>query len=503
MNWLTSRGLPLVALSALALAGCDKGTDLNVDLPNTTVVSTEYTDFNVDAATVQIVPVQSQKTDHYLAGRVTDNVVGSLKATSYLNLITSYSNDSLPAKILAAGAIPVLDSVVLVAGFDKVNGTTTAPVLFDVSNLQAPLDERLAYSSNSIIPLTATPLGRNMPSRLDRTLRIRTAATATTPEYYTTVADQTVRLVMYRAVAVVAPYAPAPAVASPFFKDTLFAALKTATRFSQTQLDGLLNGLAIAPSTGYSGSIVNFTSGYKGHLVFYFHDDNIPAPTPPFTRKWHSYLVFFGPSFSSSSGAGTARDPRYFTYIGNDFRGTALSLLADRTQAVSSTQLDGKSYLQEGVGIGTRVTFRGLEALRATPGLTINRAELYVPVKPFSNVLFLNANQVFALEVDATNTVLQRTINYLPTDRVVQADGANPLGTGSPAFTSLQNATSSQPSYTLLLTSYLQAYLTDKLEGNPASLVIVPAIRTSASLTLNRATVDAANIRLRVYYSKR
>ena len=502
MNWLTSRGAPLVALTALALASCDKGTDLNVDLPNTSVIRTEYTDLDVDAATVQIAPTQTLKADHYLTGKVTDNLAGNIETKAYINLITGTPKDSLPTT--PRMATPMLDSVVVVMGFDKVTGTTAAPVSFDVLNLQAPLDERQAYDSRSTVATAPTPLGQNLTSRLDRTVRVKVNATATTPEYTTTVVDQTVRLVLQRRAAAVAPYGPAPAVASPFFSTTFFSALKVGPNFSQAQLGALLNGLAIVPSAGYTGSIVHFTRGFNGRLAFFFHDDALPLPTPPLTRKWHSYSFFFGPVFSGS-GAGAPRDPRYFTYISNDFSGSSLSQLVDPTQAVASTSplLNGVSYLQEGVGLGTRVTFKGLEQLRATTGITINRAELRVPVKPFSNIIFPNPNQVYALEVDANNRILQRILNYMPTDRVVQADGTNQLATGSPSFASLQNASSTQPYYNLLITSYLQAYLTDKLDGNPASLVLVPNVRASNELTLNRATIDAANIRLRVYYSKR
>lgn len=502
MNWLTSRGAPLVALAALALAGCDEGTGLNVDLPNTTVISTKYTDLEVDAATVSIVPVQTLKTDHYLVGRMADNIAGNIESSAFVNVITGSSKDSLPSRTTMQR--PVLDSVAVVIGFDKVYGTTAVPARFDVHNLAAPLDERQAYDSRSPVVLGA-PLGRNVSSRLDRTVQVRTEAMGATPAFTTTLPDQTVRLVLHRAVASGAPYGPAPALPSPF-SDNFFQVLRTNSNFTQVQLDALLKGLAITPADGYTGSIVSFTRTINARLAFFFHDDAIPLPTPPLRRKWHSYSVFFGPVFSTAGGA-SPRDPRYFTALGNTFTGTVLSPLTDRTQAVSSASLNGTSYLQEGVGLGTRITLAGrvtLESITGSTnatGVTINRAELRIPLKPFSNLVFSNPSQVFAVEVDANNQLLQRTVNFLPTDRAAQSDGANPLGTTSPAFANLQDATSTQPYYSLLLTSYLQAYLSNKLDGNPNSLVIVPNIRTSTGLSLNRAAVDASRIRLRVYYS--
>ncbi|MCC3153372.1 DUF4270 family protein [Hymenobacter sp. BT770] len=499
MNWLTSRSAPIVALAALALASCDKGTDLNVDLPDTTSISTEYTEYKdplLDVTTVRIAPVQTLKTDHYLVGRLTDNVAGTTEARAYLNVVTGSANDSLPAKLTT----PVLDSVVLVMGFDNVNGSSTTPARFDVSSLQAPLDERLAYNSESVTPIGAA-LGQNLVSRLDRTVQVVTDTT-TKPATTKTVADQTLRLVMLRTAATAAPFAPAPAVASPFFTD-FFAKLRSAgTSFTQTQLDGLLKGLAIEPSAGYSSGIVSFGRSYNARLAFFFHDDAVAAPAPPKRRHWNSYSIFLGPVFSSAGGAG-ASDPRYYTSLKNNQTGTPLSALSDATQAVTSVTLNGTSYVQEGIGLGTRVTFKGLDKLLSTPGLTINRAELRAPIKPFSNSLYPNPQYIYALEVDASNKVLQRIVNFLPSDRVVQADGTNQLGISNPAIGNLVDASTTQPYYNLLITSYLQAYLANKLEGQPTSLVLVPNIRTSTALSLNRAVLDAANISLRVYYSKR
>ncbi|MDB5233443.1 MAG: hypothetical protein JWR44_436 [Hymenobacter sp.] len=500
MNWLTSRCAPLAVLAALALAGCDKGTDLNVDLPDTTAISTEYKDLPVDAATVRIAPVQTLKADHFLVGRLADNIAGNTEARAYLNLVVDGANDSLPSKLTT----PVLDSVVLVMGFDKVDGSTSVPVRFDVSNLAAPLDEREPYTSTSVTATAPTPLGQNLTSRLDRTTTITTtAATATSPAVTTTSPDRTVRLVLQRSAAVSAPFAPSPAVSSPFFSTTFFTALRT-TSFGQTQLNALLKGLAITPSAGYSSAIVNFGRSYNARLAFFYHDDAVVVVAPA-RRPWRSYSIFMGPVYSSL-GASSSRDPRYYTQIINDLASTPLSPLSDVTQAVPTAATSGTSYLQEGTGLGTRITFLGLNDLMASAAagaLTVNRAELRIPVKPYSNALFANPANVYALEVGPGNAILQRTANFLPSDRLVQADGADQLGVSNPSVAGLVDGQTTQPYYRMLVTSYLQSYLGNKLGGNPTSLVLIPNMRRSLTLSLNRTAIDANNIRLRVYYSKR
>ena len=496
MNWLTSRCAPLAALTALALASCDKGTALNVDLPDTTAVNTEYQDFPVDVATVRFAPVQTQKTDHYLIGRLADNVAGSTEARAYLNVITGSSNDSLPSKF----AIPVLDSVVVVMGFDRVNGSTATPIKLDVFNLQAPLDERLTYNSSSVTATMATPLGQNVLGRLNRTVQVVTDTT-TRPFTKTTVNDPTIRLALQRSAAVTAPFAPAPAVASSFFSSTFFPALTNIASFTQPQLNALLQGLAFVPSAGYSSGIASFGRTYNARLAFFFHDNNVPAPAPPLRRVWHSYSVFFGPVYSGA-GAVSASDPRYYTQLISTLP-PALSALNTNAGSIDPALLGGTAYVQEGTGLGARITFRGLDALMNQPGLTVNRAELRAPVLPYTNALFPNPSLLYAVEVDANNTILQRTVNFTSYDRIVQVDGNDPLSVGTPAVSGLNDGTTALSYYSIPITSYLGAYLKDKLDGNPTSLVLLPNIRTSSSLSLNRAALDAAHISLRVYYSKR
>ena len=495
MNWLTSRCAPLVALSALALASCDKGTDLNVDLPDTTAISTEFQDFPLTVATVRFVPVQTLKTDHYLVGSLADNVAGTTEARAYFNVVTTGIVDSLPSKLTQ----PVLDSAVLVMGFDKVYGSTTTPARFDVLRLAAPLDERQVYNSQTPTT-TGAPIASNLTSRLDRTrqqvLVAAVPASPTTgaiPAVTTTVPDPTVRLILQRRAVPATPTKPAVAAVQSPFTDSLFARLaSTSANFGQAQLNSILKGLAIVPSAGHTTSIVSFSRVLDSRIILYFRATGAPN---------RSYSILFGPAFSGA-GANPVRDPRYYTRIINTLPPN-LAVLASRAGAVPASVLSGTSYVQEGTGLATRVTFQGLEALKATANLTVNRAEIRVPVKPFTNALFGNPTQLYAVEVDANNVALQRTVNFIPTDRVVQTDGAVQTSGGLPATGTLNNATSTQAYYSLPITNYLDAFLKNKLEGNPISLVLTPSIQASSILSLNRAVLDANNITLRVYYSKK
>ena len=521
MNWLTSRCAPLAALATLALASCDTGTALNVDLPDTATTNTQYQDYNVTSSTVLLDSVQTQKTDHYLVGRLADNVAGNTTARAFLNVVDVSVTDSLPSKFtdpkLFSGT-PTLDSTVIIMSFDRVYGSSSTPARFDVSMLGKPLDERQVYTANSS-ETGLTKLAESVSSRLDRTKVqiIKAADTSVTPNIpavTTTVPDLTVRLVVQRRAGTVnSNNVPLPAIPQTFLSNDLFGQLRV-PGFGQPQLEAKLKGLAIAPNASYNSGIVSFGRANVSRMVLYFHSTSAWAVrnnrTNALDTLKRSYSAFFGPVFSSS-GLTSSSDPRYYTQITNDLP-AALAALNSSAGTVPSTALNGFSYVQEGTGLGTRVTFTGIENLTkaaAAGGLTINRAELRVPVKPYSTVLFPLPNQLYAVEVNSANTVLQRIINYLPSPRVVQADGSSQIGSGIPAVGTLTSLSAAQTYYTLPITSYLQAYLNNQLGGNPASLVLLgdsypsPPLRLYNTLTLNRAVLDAANIKLRVYYSKR
>jgi hypothetical protein len=483
-----------------------------VDLPDTTSTSTQYQDLPLSVSTVRLAPVQSLKTDHYLVGRLNDNIAGTTTANSYLNVLDAgtvnavvITSDSLPSSVTSYTTSAILDSVVMVMGFDQVYGSSTTPARFDVYPLNASLDERQLYDTSTPQPLgpVSTAIGTNLVSRLDRTQQVvvtpavaATATAAATPAVTATASDPTVRLVVRRQGVAAAPGQPAISDVPSTFIDRLFTRMKQ-PGFNQTTLNSLLKGIAILPNAAHNSSIVAFSRGPRQRMLFYYHFEG----TSLLARKRYTYSVYFGPVYSSNN-LSASNDPRYYTQITNDLP-TNLQVLSSRSGMVNPSVLNGLSYAQEGTGLATRVSFTGLTDLIAAAtagGLTINRAELRVPVKPYSNALFPNPNQLYAVEVDANNNILQRTVNFIPTDRVVQADGTDQLGVGSFASGPLDD---NKTYYSLPITSYLQAYLYDKLGGNPAALVLTPSIRASSTLTLNRAALDAANIKLRVYFSKR
>ncbi|WP_375419120.1 DUF4270 family protein [uncultured Hymenobacter sp.] len=520
MSWLTSRyrsfsaSALLAGASFLGLTACETTGDLTVDLPDTEPTSSTYIDLPVNAATVLLDPALTLKSDRFLVGRLRDQVTGLTEARAVLNLRPSNALADLPGQLKST--LPgirtqfALDSVVLFAPFEQVYGTAAAPLRYDVFPLATKLSEQVVYTGVSDFEASSEAIATNLSAPLNATRQLTQPASDGSGTVITTVPNQLVRQVLQ------APNdSPKPLFASIFEK-------MSASTFSQADLDALLAGIVLAPSAGYEGSIVGFgrsaTTGAQLRFSFSY-DSAQTAPLPP-ARKKRSYSLFFGPGLNSS-GSGAASDPRYFTQLRIDRSGSQLAALSNQSQAVPAAALDGRSYLQAGTGLGTRITFSDLvklEALRNTPGVAINRAELRVPVQPFTTGVFPYPPSFYALEVDAANQVLLRTVDGVPTERVVQRDGQNQQRNDFEASANLVDAGSTNPYYSMLITSYLQAYLTPNGLGPdqplPAALVLTPMLRSTTiviqnslakipqPLTLNRAVTDANNIHLRVYYSQ-
>jgi hypothetical protein len=430
-------------------------------------------------------PIETIKADHFLVGRVRDTKVGVTTAKSFLNVQIGMPTDSLPAKFTETK----LDSVVLSLGFDQVYGTATKPLRFDLLQLQQPLGERTVYNSQSQVP-TSTTLLSDYSGVLNRDKRVRQAIAGNTTDSSTVIVpDRVIRVRMQR-------YPQTAALAN-----TVFTALNNAS-FNQATLDDVVKGLAIVPAANSqdADNIVGFSRNFDTKISFYYHGKASGATV----SKKHLYSVYFG-----NNPTPLPADAKFFTQLSTELA-QPISGLATPFQQVPASATGGETYLQEGVGLGTRIEFQGLDALRTSSGeLNINRAELQIPIKPYTNGVFPYAANVFLQEVNATNQILTRSVNGTDFERLIQrevdANGAvvSPIGVSNPAAAALYPSYSEPQYYTITLTSYLQAYLLNRLNGElPAALVLSPTLRTGTSLTLNRSVLDASGIKLRVYFSQ-
>ncbi|MBW3128957.1 DUF4270 family protein [Hymenobacter profundi] len=506
MNWPTKalRRWSACLLSAPALlmaTGCEDPNNISVELPGSASTTTEYRDLPVMAYTVRRDSLPTLNASQMLLGRVRDNNTGIVTAARvYTNL--QVSPDPLPATFAGAQ----LDSVTLIMAYTRAYGTTTQPGQFNVFGLQQKLDERVAYNSSTSASV-GTPLLSNVtipysPERRER----QPSSPASTTDTVTTVANVPQALNFRIA-------------KSSSFSTGLFALLQK-TDFTQAQLDAYVAGLAVAPADDYVGAVASIDPSYT-RLVVYYHD-----PARPSIRRVYRMA------------SNVNNDSRYFTQITPDFSAAGpLAAVADKKQSVPAAVTNEVTYIQDGVGLATKLVIPGLEELRKQSGIAINRAELLVPVKPFSNSVFpypgyqsLNdptknaaVTKTYLYEANSENNrILQRTVLSNPINRLVQADQANQQSqsyqaasnaspaAGSQAEGTLYSVDASTLYYSILMTSYTQAYLLNQLGGElPSAFLFSPtlalpkAYQPTVNVSLNRAVLNANNIKLRVYFSNR
>ncbi|MBC6991722.1 DUF4270 family protein [Hymenobacter sp. BT491] len=511
MNWLVKAyrltTVSLFSAGLLLTSGCEDPNAIGVELPGTAPANTQYRDLPVTASTLLQDSLQTLKANSILVGNIRDNNLGiNTIARGYFNLAITLPNlpfalsDSLPAKFTN----PQLDSVVTYLSYNQLYGNTTQLAHFDLYNLQQRIGDREVYTSSTTLPL-GEAIGTNLVSSLTRTrktrVKVASGGATDTSTVVTQVADPSLRLVLHK-----------PAQSSSF-ATALFEQLKN-SNFNQAALDAFWKGLAVVPSAGFTGTMVGLgynPSAVTSQVLVYYR---VPSdPETPTKKKWRSYSIFLGTSLS----AGNAGAARYFTQITPDLSGAgAFARLTDDSKEVSAAEANGVTYMQNGVGLGTKLVIPGLEDLRKESGLAINRAELIIPVKGYSNLLFTSPLQAYLYEINSHNRVLQRTVGITPIKRLVQADGENQQSQrahssnapNSEATVTYYDLGANNKYYSVVITSYIQAYLYNQLGGElPAGLLLSPSldlptsIEASLSLNLNRAVLDGNNIKLRIYYS--
>jgi hypothetical protein len=491
MNWPASAirlaSVTLLSGSLLGLSSCEDATDLGLELPGTSPINADFRKFPVTAYTVRQQPIETIQADRFLVGRVRDTKIGVTMAKSYLNMQLGMTADSLPSKYTETK----LDSVVLSLGYDQVYGTTTKPLRFDLLQLQQPLDERTVYNSQSQVATEGTLIS-DFAGFLNRDKKVRQPVSGSTTDSVTvTVPDRVIRMRLLR-------YPQAATLAN-----NTFAALNL-TNFDQARLDNVVKGLALVPAANAQteDNIVAFSRNYDTRLTFYFKGKASGKTVRP-----HSYSLYLG-----NNPSPLPSDAKFFTNISTELA-SPLASLSTPFQQVSSTVTSNETYLQEGTGLGTRIEFQGLDdLLKNGNALNINRAELVIPIKRFTNGLFPYTGSVYLQEANSANQVLVRTIGATDYERLVQKEVAtdanggqilvSPLDYRYPAAATLYPSYAEPLEYRVSMTAYLQAYLLDRLNGEkPSGLILSPILRNGSSLSLNRTVLDASGIELRVYLS--
>lgn len=478
--------MALLLTSALfSLASCeDNANELGLDLPGTAPISTDFEDFPVQASTVRKDTLATTQKDHYLVGRLQDgNTLGVLEAKAFLDIAPSTAaSDSLPFQY--AGQNPVLDSVVLTASFDRVYGSAITPFRMSVHELDQPLDEFTTYNSKSTVALGPAIVTDSLVL-LNRTIqnKIKTLDSLKGLPIRISLSSKK------------QPTA---------FGTRLFNKLRTTNSvyLSEKDLRDVWKGFALLPTS--TGTVLGFNRSTSSLVNVYYHLPIDLTVTPNIKKKKVFHIIFNDPFQTASA-------PRFFTNIsytlnapGSPFNVLQNNGLAQVDQAVSS----GTVYAQDGTGLMTKLIIPGLEELKqrqAQSNLVVNRAELIIPLRPNSVGQFNAPAQLYLYEANnANNRILVYRNGVSELERLVQQNGLLTPVNNQPLPFLLTDADADNKYYSALITNYVQAYMKGQLpEPTPSAFLLSPTRRRAGGeLSLDRATLDAQNIKLRVYYSK-
>ncbi|MHC2990821.1 hypothetical protein OB13_04205 [Pontibacter sp. HJ8] len=445
----------LFFFSIAALAACEDPKDIGLDLQDENLIGTEFTDtLTIQTGTVfQGDSILSYRMASAVVGQYADPVLGRTRATAFTEVGLGGTN-------VTFGNNAKADSLVLTLDYGFKYADTLAAMQVQVHRLTGAFDEKASYFTNSQLSYEPAPVG--------------TAAFKPMIEVVDVNGTKTKRTKLLRVKL-------SPELASQFVAQS-----GQSTFSNQSSFVNFFKGLALLVAEDTNGSLVGFNlnSTSSALTLHYTAGDG--------TKKTHAFIL----------GSGG-----YFSQLTTDRTGTALEGLQANGSFIPSSSTGGDSYVQAGTQLLTKLTFPGLEALKALHGeVIINRAELLLPVKSASTDNNLPVPpQMVLYEANSTNRILRDATG---TQRAVQQDGASANATGRPASL-VYDKTRGQ--YSLNVTSYLQAIMLGEKSNNGLLLGAAVVTQNQQLFTISpqvnpyRAIITnsgAKPVKLLLYYSK-
>ena len=390
-------------------------------------------------------------------------------------------------------AVPLVDatvdSLVLSYSFSQFNGTANDRLSLEAYELTEGFAEDKSYYADS----PGLTLG---PKLGESSFKLRFALVRSNmkvPAYPWLIGDTTRKWA--DSVRVLRPLRfPVVGSSGDALKQRLLAAIGKTENLSLVNFQAVLKGVALKPKSGTTGAIIGFDpKASDTRLTLYYH---LPIPIDTLGQPSRAFVYSLG----------DAAQERYFTRITTDFNAgehlksftvPAPTAAADTVTAGTATSFT--AYLQGGLELGTYIRLSGFEPLLAKKGrIAVNRAELFIPVKPYAAGVYSVPAQAFLAEVDARNQILKTNGQM----RLVQASGVDPNDITRPAVATYD---ATLRAYRVVLTSYLDARLNNKLiDQKGDAFLLLPSLPALNSVSLSRALIDGARgqIKLKVYYSE-
>jgi hypothetical protein len=446
----------LFFFSFAALTACEDPKDIGLDLQDENLIGTEFTDtLTIETGTVfQGDSILSYRMASAVVGQYADPVLGITRASAFTEVGLGGTNVNFGSNVKA-------DSLVLTLDYGFKYADTLAAMQVNVHRLTGAFDERTSYFTNSQLSYEPAPVGTAVFKPMIEVVDVSGTKTKRTKLLRVKLSDE---------------------LASQFLAQS-----GQPTFSNQSSFLNFFRGLALLVAEDTNASLVGFNLGSTSSAL------TLHYTAADGTKKTHAFIL----------GSGG-----YFSQITTDRTGTAIESLQANGSLIPSSETGGDSYVQAGTQLLTKLTFSGLEALKAQHGeVIINRAELILPVKNASTVNNLPVPpQMVLYETNSTNRILR---DVTGTPRAVQQDGASANATSNPASIAYDKA---KGQYSINVTSYLQAIMLGQKPNN--GLLLGAAVVTESqqrSFTISpqlnpyRAIItnsDPKPIKLLLYYSK-
>jgi hypothetical protein len=351
----------------------------------------------VRISTVLADSVRTTSPDRYLVGKYSDPLLGDISASSYTWMSLTETRD-LSSEV-------VYDSLNLYLFYSYVYGDSVPQQSVSVHRITEDLSNSNTYYSNSSVTYDPIPLG--------------TAEFKARPD-----SGGVVKVKIPGSLG-----------------QELFTLFQTSSNQTNEKLHQTLKGLALIPGDNNT-CIVGFDE--SSFMTLFYHKTT--ADTVAISYNMFSTLT------NSVSGN---KYKAGFNKISSDLSGSVLSGIQP-LQPISANQTNGKTYVQDALGIMTKIEIPYLKTINKDKPVIINRAQL--SLKPDETIVqpgLKMPRHMILIETDATNKIKRNSIGY---ETVVNGDanGYNSL----PVDPQIANFDPRTKDYTFYITTQLQAILT-------------------------------------------
>lgn len=403
----------MVLLTTL-LTACDPPRDIS--LTPLTPVGTFYTDtLTVRTSTVLADSVRTSNPDILLVGKYKDPLFGKITASSHFWVNTRATT------AVEFGTTARYDSLVLLMGYGYTYGDTIPTQKLAVHRITEDLSPTTTYYNTSKVAYAATPLGeKTFLARPSGTVRVRL---------------------------------------SDDLGQELFTLLSTPANQTNDKIHSVLKGLALVP--GENNTAIIGVPGTDGVLLQMYYRS---SPTDTVAKAYSLDAHFTQPSSGITYRAG-------FNRVTADRTGTPLEGIKP-LQPIPAAATKGYTYVQDALGIMTKIEIPHLNRIRANGPTAINRAQLTIrPDQSFVKPGITLPPYLVLLETDSTNQI-KRNAGY---ELIVNSDVAG--HSSSPIDPQISTYSTVTKDYTFFLTTQLQAILSGRKTNN--SFLLTPIYTTS------------------------